>query len=102
MGRTNVKCSLPPGGAKRACIAGLPSPYIEEADQVQLRSRIIDAQSKAREQIFRSILLLDIAAQHARQIAKRTDDPALNKNLGAQVTIVEHLIQIARDMALKL
>ncbi len=81
--------------------AGLPPPDLAEADRAQLRSRIVDAQSRAREQIFRSILLLDIAAQHARQIAKRTDDPAL-KSLSAQVSIVEQLLQIAREMALKL
>lgn len=63
---------------------------------------MIDVQSKAREEILRSILLLDIAAQHARQIAKRTDDPALNKNLCAQISLVEQLLQIAREMALKL
>jgi hypothetical protein len=79
-----------------------PPPYIEPADQVQLRCRIAAMQAKAKEEILRSILLLDIAAQHARQIAKQTDGPALNKNLGAQVTIVEQLLQIAREMALKL
>jgi len=82
--------------------AGLLPLALEEADQVQLRSRIIDAQSKAREQIFRSILLLDIAAQHARQIAKRTDNQAVKKSLCDQVSLVEQLLQIAREMALKL
>lgn len=59
-------------------------------------------QSKAKEEILRSILLLDLAAQHARQIAKRTDDPASGKSLDAQVTTIEQLLQIARGMALKL
>lgn len=82
--------------------ASLPPHLIEEADQAHLRSRIIDAQSKAREQVFRSILLLEIAAQHARQIVRRTDDPALNKSFSARVSIIEQLLQIAREMALKL
>ena len=82
--------------------AGLPPPDLAEADRAQLRSRIVDAQSRAREQIFRSILLLDIAAQHARQIAKRANNKAVKKSLCDQVSLVEQLLQIAREMALKL
>lgn len=81
---------------------GLPQPPHEETALDQTRCRIIGLQSKAKEEILRSIFLLELAAQYARQIAKRTDDPALNENLGAQVTIVEQLLQIARGMALKL
>ncbi|MDP3702936.1 MAG: hypothetical protein Q8R78_00890 [Candidatus Omnitrophota bacterium] len=97
---TNVVCLRAQRCARAS--AGLPPQYVEEVDQVQLRSRMIDVQSRAKEEILRSILLLDIAAQHARQIAKRTDDPALNKNLSAQISLVEQLLQIAREMALKL
>ncbi len=81
---------------------GAPPPYLDEADVAELQSRIIGIQSKAREEILRCIQLLDLGAQHARQIAERTNDPALKKNLGAQVTIVEQLLQLAREMALKL
>jgi hypothetical protein len=81
--------------------AGLPPPHIEDADAFRY-ARIIGLQSKAKEEILRSIFLLELAAQHARQVAKRLDDPALNNNLGAQVAIVEQLLQIARGMALRL
>jgi hypothetical protein len=82
--------------------ACLSPPHSEEADLAQRRFRIIGTQSKAKEEILRSILLLDLAAQHARQIAKRTDDPALKSRLDAHVSIVEQLLQAAREMALKL
>lgn len=82
--------------------AVLPSPNIEDADLGQLRCEIIGMQSKAKGEIFRCILLLDLAAQHARQIAKRIDDAAASKALAAQITLVEQLLQIAREMAAKL
>lgn len=82
--------------------AGMPPPYIEEADLVQLHSRIMGMQAKAKVEIFRSILLLDTAAQHARQIVTRTDDPASKNGLCVQVSIIEQLLRTAREMALKL
>lgn len=82
--------------------SGPPPPAVEEADLTQLRARILGLQSKAKEEILRSILLLDIAAQHGRQIARRTDDAAAKSSLGAQISFIEQLLQNAREMALKL
>ena len=82
--------------------AVLPPPNTGAVDLDQLRCEVIGMQSKAKQEISRCILLLDLAAQHARQIAKRIDDPAANKNLTAQITLVERLLQVAREMAAKL
>ena len=82
--------------------ASLPPHLIEEADLDPTHRRIIELQSRAKQEILRSIFLLELAALHARQIAKRTNGSSSNSSLSAQVTIVEQLLQIARDMALKL
>ena len=74
----------------------------EEIDVAQLDSRITDLQSKAKDEICRCILLLDLAAQHARQIAKRVHNPAVRQDFNANITAIEQLLQFARDMALKL
>lgn len=72
------------------------------ADIADLVSRILGLQSKAKEEISHSILMLDIAAQHARQIAKQICDPAVKENFSAHVATIEQLLQLARGMALKL
>lgn len=72
------------------------------ADIFELTSRITGLQSKASAEIHRAILMLDLAAQQARQIAKRMCDPAARKNFDEQISIIEQLLQNARDMALKL
>jgi hypothetical protein len=46
--------------------------------------------------------MLDLAAQHARQIAKRVCDPEMKENFDAQIATIEQLLQLARDMALEL
>ncbi|MBX9650984.1 MAG: hypothetical protein K2X57_28440 [Xanthobacteraceae bacterium] len=59
-------------------------------------------QSARREDIFRAILLLDLAAQHARLLVKETSDPSRREIFEAQISTIEQLLQLARDMALKL
>jgi hypothetical protein len=73
-----------------------------DADISELASSVSSQQSKAREAIHHAILVLDLATQHARQIAKRMCDPTARKIFDEQISIIEQLLQIARDMALKL
>jgi hypothetical protein len=72
------------------------------ADIAELASRVTGLQSKAKGEIHHVILVLDLAAQHARQIARRMCDPMARKSFDEQISIIEHLLQVARDMALKL
>ena len=72
------------------------------ADISEMASRIAGLQSKARREIHHAILMLDLAAQHARQIAKSICDPAARKNFDEHISTIEQLLQVARDMALKL
>jgi hypothetical protein len=59
-------------------------------------------QSARREDVFRAILLLDLAAQHARLLVKETPDPSRREIFEAQISTIEQLLQLARDLALKL
>ena len=59
-------------------------------------------QSARKEDVFRAILLLDLAAQHARLLVKKTSDPSQREAFEAQISTIEQLLQLARDMALKL
>jgi len=77
-------------------------PATVEADTSELACRLTRLQSKAKGKIQDSVFMLDLAAQHARQIAKRISDPAVKRGFDEHVSIIEQLLQIARDMALKL
>jgi len=79
-----------------------PPPETFDADIAELVSRVTGLRSKAKNEIFQSILLLDLAAQRARQIAEQIDDPAVKENFNANITTIEHLLQLARGMALRL
>ena len=46
--------------------------------------------------------MLDLATQHARLVVKRIPDPQARQILIAQIETIERLLQLARDMALKL
>jgi hypothetical protein len=54
------------------------------------------------EEIRRSILMLDLAIQHARLVVARIPDPQARQILIAQIEKIERLLQLARDMTLKL
>ena len=45
-------------------------------------------------------MMLDLAAQHARQIAKRVRDPKVKSEFDEQIATIDQLIQVARKMAL--
>ena len=56
-------------------------PCSPETSGAELACRVAELHSGAKEEIYRSILLLDLAAQHARQIAKRVYDPGDEERL---------------------
>jgi hypothetical protein len=78
------------------------SPANVEAGIAELASCVTGLQSKARGDIGNAILMLDLAAQHAREIAMRVPDPAAKKDFDEHVSIIERLIELAREMAVKL
>jgi hypothetical protein len=71
-------------------------------DAFELATRVTGLQSKAKESIRQSILMLDLAAQHARQLATRLRDPAAKASFDAHIMTIEQLLQLARDMTMKL
>lgn len=46
--------------------------------------------------------MLDLAAQHAHVMARQISDQDVRRNLIGQIEIIESLLQLARDMSLKL
>jgi hypothetical protein len=80
----------------------LHSPENAGADSSELVLRMADLQSKAKGEVFRAVLMLDLAAQHAHEIAKKIRDPATKQNFDAHISSIEQLLQLARDMAVKL
>ena len=73
-----------------------------DAEFSELASSIIGLQSKAKGEIGNAILMLDLAAQHAREIAKRLSDPSAKKNFDEHISMIERLLDLAREMAFKL
>ncbi len=74
----------------------------EGADVAELASCIDSLKSRARGEIASAVLMLDLAAQHARQIEKRMYDPFAKRDFDAQITTIERLLRVAQEMALKL
>ncbi len=63
---------------------------------------VVSQQPHRKKDVYRSILLLDLAAQHARLLAKQISDPSRRANFDAQIAAIEQSLQLARQMALKL
>lgn len=55
-----------------------------------------------KEDLFRAVLLLDVAAQQADVLVKHITDPSRRKNFEAQIAAIQQLLQLARDLTLKL
>ncbi|MEO8320160.1 MAG: hypothetical protein ABJA75_09245 [Bradyrhizobium sp.] len=68
-------------------------------DILDISVEAVGLQSKAKDGICRAILMLDIAAQRAHQLAAYVPDPAAKQRLNAQIAIIEDLLQLAREMA---
>ena len=77
-------------------------PAKTDADIAELASRIVGLHSQARGEIDSAVLMLDLAARHAREIEKRMCGQSARKDFDEHVATIERLLQIARDMALKL
>ena len=71
-------------------------------DIAALASRIIGLQSEAKGEIGNAVQMLDLAARHAREIASRLVDPNARKNFDEHIAMIERLLRLAREMALKL
>lgn len=63
---------------------------------------VVSQQSPRKKDVYREILLLDLAAQHARLLVKQISVPARRMDFDAQIATIEELLQLARQMALKL
>lgn len=87
---------------------GSPEPWPQrppvdvEAGFAELASCVTGLQSKARGDIGNAILMLDLAAQHARGIASRVSHSAARKDFDEHIAIIERLIELARRMAFNL
>jgi hypothetical protein len=81
---------------------GSHSPEAYVAQYGRMPPLVTSEPSARREDVFRAILLLDLAAQHARLLVKQTSDPSQRETFEAQISTIEQLLQLARDMALKL
>ena len=46
--------------------------------------------------------MLELAAQHSREIAARLADPTARKNFDEHIAMIERMLQLAREMAFKL
>ena len=77
-------------------------PASAEADIADLASRITSLHAQARGEIDVAVLMLDLAAQHAREIEKRMCGPLARNDFDEHIATIERLLQIAREMALKL
>ena len=78
------------------------SPASADADVAALASRIVSLHSQARGEINSAVLLLDLAARHAREIEKRMGNEFARQEFGEHVATIERLLQIAREITLKL
>jgi hypothetical protein len=58
--------------------------------------------SRAKAEVNKSILLLDLAAQHAREIGTLITDPDNRRAFEVHIDAIEEAIQIARQRALDL
>lgn len=89
--------------APRACASRLQRrPAGDGADISELASRIVSLQSQAKGEIDGAVLMLDLAAQHARQIEKWVCDPSARKDFDEYIAAIDRLLQIAKEAALKL
>ena len=79
-----------------------PQPVNVDADISELACRIVSLQSKAKGEIDNAVVMLDLAAQHARQIAERVCDPKVKHDFDEHIATIDQLLQVARKMALNL
>jgi len=77
-------------------------PEVAAADIPILIGRFSGLQSKAKTELRDAILLVDLAAQQARQLVRTINDPALKKLLEDDLLVIEELLQLARERTSRL
>jgi hypothetical protein len=77
-------------------------PASAESDIAELASRIASLHGQARGDIDNAVLTLDLAARHARRIEIWARGPSGRKDFDEHIATIERLLQVAREMALKL
>ena len=82
--------------------AARPSPDGEVDDAPRPVSPLRGWPSKARSELHDAILMLDLAAQHARQLVDKFSDPRSRKLLEGNLMVIEELLQLARDKTMRL
>jgi hypothetical protein len=85
----HLRCASPPGTASACKFDPEITPSAEWC-------------ARTVKQIHHSVLLLDLAAQHAHLMTTRISDQQVQRKLIGELAIVENLLQVARDMARKL
>jgi hypothetical protein len=94
----NFRKELPRSNEARA----KPAAASDDADISGLALRITGLRSRAKFEIGSAVLMLDLAAQHAREIAARITEPATKRNFEDHISTIEQLLGLARQMTLKL
>jgi hypothetical protein len=82
-----------------------PGSFSPDAFSAKLHPKVAAVafqQSATREDVYRAILLLDLAAQQMRVLLRNIADPSRKGDFEKQITAIEEAIQHARDLALKL
>lgn len=88
-----------PSHPQRASSAGASLACGPDADPT---SPDAEWRTKAIEQIRNSVVMLDLAAQHAHVMASNISDLQVRRNLICQIEIIEKLLLVARDMTRQL
>ena len=65
----------------------------------RLLERCIELQAKAKSELKRVILLLDLAVWKGREVANQIADPNVRATINQQLTSIEEALQIARERA---
>ena len=73
-----------------------------QAANIGLARCVEQPRSTVAKEISNVILLLDLAAQHAREIAVKVDDPEIRQAINSHVTSIEASLLIARGHVVSL
>ncbi len=82
-----------------------PGPCWPNAIDAKARNAPSDNASQLlllKEEVFRAILLLNLAVEHVRLLLKNVPDPSRGEKLEAQIAPIEQQLKLARQIALKL
>lgn len=90
------------GAPRSPALRAKPAAANANIDIAAVASRIISLQSQAKGKIQKAVLMLDLAAEHARKIAAEISDPAAKKDFDEHISMIERLLGLAREMAFKL